>query len=383
MKTMDYPLSNKLDEKVKEFIDASLESSYRVERIEITDERISVSFGEEVTEESFRKQMEELLYISKSINKDLLFESKVRHPYNENPMKYLEAGRDAVRIANGIYMFQGTFLRLFRFFNEYFRNLAEKYNAIELDYPPIWPVDLFREINYFNEFPQQVILTTTVKDSFEAKNRFSQRYDRKNSYDTVSVDDNMQDCRYGLEPAVCDTCYYALKNETNYENRIYTIYNKVFRNEYSKSESLDRLMSFSVRDIMFVGDRDFVLMTRQRLIEDIIDFLEYINLDSKVETANDPFFTSSAIKNVFQYTSRLKYELLAKLNYSESYLAVGSINFHLDFFGRAFNIRLLDGTHAYSGCIGIGFERLVYALYCQYGHDASAWPLELKNKLNI
>ena len=60
----------------------------------------------------------------------------------------------------------------------------------------------------------------------------------------------------------------------SFKNTIYTTYNKVFRNENSKNNSLDRLMSFSVRDIMFVGDKNFVLKTRNRLIEDIKIFLK-------------------------------------------------------------------------------------------------------------
>ena len=133
-----------------------------------------------------------------------------------------------------------------------------------------------------------------------------------------------------------------------------------------------------------MGDEAFVLDVRQRLIEDLSAFLEKLNLNCRIETANDPFFSNdAAMKNVFQNASRLKYELLARLNHSGEYLAVGSINLHLDFFGNAFDIRLPDGGHVYSGCIGIGFERLAYALYCQFGHEVDRWPNELRELLGL
>lgn len=380
---MEYLHDGVLDDKVKGFITSSIETSFNVKKIDITSDKISVEFEEDVSEEKFIKIIKNLLYISKSINRDVLFENKPCHEYNENPMSHLEACKDVIRIADGMFLFQGIFWKIFKSLHEYVKNLAKKYNAIEQEYPTIWPIDLFRKIDYFKEFPQLVFLTTNVKDGFDERNNFSKLYNKDNIYNSIKIDKNIDNSRYGLAPAVCDPCYYALENTNDIQNNIYTSYNKVFRHEFSKTNSLDRLQIFSMREIIFVGDKNFVLMTRQRLIDDLIELLKYLNLDSKIETANDPFFSETAMKSMFQYVSRLKYELLAKLNYSDSYLAVGSINFHLDFFGRAFNIKLPDRSYMYSGCIGIGFERLVYALYCQYGHKIEEWPKDIRNKLNL
>ena len=147
----------------------------------------------------------------------------------------------------------------------------------------------------------------------------------------------------------------------SFKNTIYTTYNKVFRNENSKNNSLDRLMSFSVRDIMFVGDKNFVLKTRNRLIEDIKIFLKKTDLDCTNETANDPFFIGNVDKKLFQDAFELKYEILATIPFLKKKIAIGSINFHLDTFGKAFNIK--NKKNIYSGCIGIGYERLLLALY--------------------
>ena len=381
---MNFPLNKNLDDNVKEFISSSISLSYKIKSLEITDEAIFVDFEEDVSEDTVNALIQKLLYISRSINRDILFDNCLQLNYAENPMQKLESNGEVRKVANGMYSIQGTFLKLLQFFNNYIKEVADKYNAVEQEYPILWPVELYRQINYFKEFPQQVILATTVKDNFEDRSKFADLYAGENDYDSIDIREHMGNSRYGLQSAVCDTCYFLLRNKTDHKNTVYTTYNKVFRNEYSKIDSLDRLVNFSVRDIMFVGDKDFVLLMRQRMIDEMIEFLKKFKLSSKIETANDPFFSNDSIlKNVFQFTSRLKYELLSLLPFSNSYLAVGSINLHLDFFGRVFNIRLIDGTHAHSGCLGIGFERLVYALYSQYGPDTTLWPKGLRRELKL
>lgn len=384
MTALDYKLSADLDDKAKSFLVSSIERSYDTRDVAIADGTLTATFEEEVSQERFSELMTRLLYISRSINQDVLYENKVEHAYSENPMPHLLECGDVTKIADGLFLFQGMFWKVFQGLHEYVKVLAKKYAAVEQEYPALWPVDLFKKINYFKEFPQQVILATTVKNSFEARTSFAERYAGDQDYETVSTAEHLADCAYGLQPAVCDVCYYALSHARDYENRIYTTYNKVFRNERSKTDSLDRLMAFSVRDIMFVGDEAFVLDVRQRLIEDLSAFLKLLDLNCRIETANDPFFTNdTAMKSVFQNASNLKYELLARLNHSGEYIAVGSINLHLDFFGKAFDVSLPDGSSVHSGCIGIGFERLAYALYCQLGHDVERWPSDLRARLGL
>ncbi|GAF79405.1 unnamed protein product, partial [marine sediment metagenome] len=196
--------------------------------------------------------------------------------------------------------------------------------------------------------------------------------------------DLIDDAEYGLEAAVCDCCYYGLEGVSDQENRYYTCYNKVFRNERSATERLDRLTNFSVRDIMFVGTEEYVLECRQRLIDELSDFLRSLRLCAKIETANDPFFANeSAMKSVFQNSQRLKYEILAFIPHLKSEIAVGSVNLHLDFFGNAFDISTNGDETAFSGCIGVGMERMAYALFCQHGHSIADWPREVVDFLEI
>ena len=381
---IEYDLSSTLDKPVRRFVRESVETSYKISSIVFLETRIIFEIVDNISENNFKKFIKNLLYISSSIGKTLLFENKVNLSYSDDPISSLLESNDVKRVAKGLFMFQGDFLKIFQKINGYLKNLAiSRYNAIEQEYPTIWPIDIFKKVEYFKEFPQFAMLITTVKESYNARKNFSELYNSTKDYEKVDIDQNLDDCKYGLEPSVCNTCYYLLSESKFHENTVYTTYNKVFRNEFSKTDSLDRLTNFSVRDIMFVGDEQFVLTVRQKLIEDLAKLLAYFHIDCKIESANDPFFSSEIDRKLFQYSFGLKYELLATIPHSNNLLAIGSVNLHLDTFGKAFNIRLKDDTQAMSGCIGIGFERIVYALFCQHGPLTDKWPKDLKEKLEL
>jgi seryl-tRNA synthetase len=94
-----------------------------------------------------------------------------------------------------------------------------------------------------------------------------------------------------------------------------------------------------------------------------------------VESANDPFFIGEFRKQVaFQSAFQLKYEIRARLPFDDSTLAVGSYNYHQDFFGRRLNISLPNGSLAHTGCVAFGLERIAYAFLAQFGLDPHNWP---------
>ena len=50
-------------------------------------------------------------------------------------------------------------------------------------------------------------------------------------------------------------------------------------------------------------------------------------------------------------------------------VALGSSNYHLDHYGRRFNITRPDGSFAFSTCCGFGLERVAIALIVTHGPD--------------
>ena len=110
--------------------------------------------------------------------------------------------------------------------------------------------------------------------------------------------------------------------------------------------------------------------------------MKELGFPDRVDSANDPFFIGEFRKQAaFQSAFQLKFEIRALLPYRNSTLAVGSYNYHQDFFGRNLNITLPDGTPAHTGCAAFGLERMAFAFVYQYGLDQAQWPANVREAL--
>jgi seryl-tRNA synthetase len=137
-----------------------------------------------------------------------------------------------------------------------------------------------------------------------------------------------------------------------------------------------------MREIIFVGPADYVLASRRTLVDLSARFLDELGMAYEISTATDPFFVDGyAAQAAYQQGFELKFELLAPLPYSGKKLAVGSINYHQDFFGRSFAIRTGQQEVAHTGCIGFGYERLALAFVAQHGLDEKNWPAAVTSRI--
>jgi seryl-tRNA synthetase len=186
-----------------------------------------------------------------------------------------------------------------------------------------------------------------------------------------------------LSPTVCHHLYLALAGETLPSGGLTaTAECHCFRYESSNMVSLERLWNFTMREIVFVGEPDFVadgLDEVRRLAQPIFADL---GLAYSIETASDPFFVDTfRDQTSFQNAYLLKFEIRALLPFKDDTIAAGSYNRHLDFFGRELDIRLADGSPAHTGCVGFGFERLCLAFVAQHGPDPVHWPDPVRQHL--
>lgn len=345
---------------------------------------IEISNIENYVEQEIKATVTKLIFVSKNIKEKVVYTNDFNTSFNEDVNQKLMNLGLVKKVSDGLFAYSGDFLRVIKGIDNYWFNISVKHEAIEEEYPPLWPVELYKDINYFKEFPHEVILAFGVNKEYESLNSFSEAYKKENDYTTIPPNDLFDNSKFGLQSAVCDTCYFLKKNHRSVDSQFYTTKNKVFRNEVSEIDALDRLTAFTVRDIMFVGEQSFVLSARDKMLEEAISFVDKLQLDCRIASANDPFFVNdSIVKNVFQNSSDLKFEILGKVNFLEKEIAVGSINLHQDFFGKSFNSNIENGTLMQSGCIGIGFERLAFVLFSQFGTDVSKWPKTSQEALGL
>ncbi len=142
---------------------------------------------------------------------------------------------------------------------------------------------------------------------------------------------------------------------------------------------MTRLWDFTMRELVFLGTRESVLEQRDRCVKVVGAFFDNHGLAAEIRTASDPFYIAAdaASKTYFQLKAETKFEVSALLP-DEQRLAVGSLNYHTDFFRRAFEIDIKGTGPAHSVCIGFGLERLVCAFLAQHGTEPAAWPERVK-----
>jgi seryl-tRNA synthetase len=274
----------------------------------------------------------------------------------------------------------GLPLRLFRYFDRVFEQFGRSWNAEPLITPTLIPASVLAKCDYFRSFPNNVTFACHLSEDADQIASFRARHQERNSLDDRAVSD-LATPEAGLSPAVCYHVYHLHQGqEIPAAGLVHSVCGKCFRYESSNMASLRRLWDFTLREVVFMGDRQGVLRHRDRSIELMSHFMEENHLAGEIRTASDPFFIApdAVAKTYYQLSSESKLEISLMLP-DGSRLAVGSHNYHTDFFGRAFNVTVEGAGLMHSVCVGFGLERWVYAFLGQHGDRTEHWPAVVRN----
>lgn len=368
---------------IESYLQSAIERSYLFDSYSIKADKIFYNVAANIDSAEVESYMQRIIKVCLTLTQENIYTQTLLTPFCSDAMQDLLDAKSILRIAESTYVFQGKFLSLMKFFDQCIIQLANQLDATEQYYPVRWPIDLFKKINYFKEFPQNIMIVSGVKKDHFSLSNISKQYDKSQQFSEIVLDDSFAPATFALGTSTCDPCYYAMSQQKSVSNAVYTAVSKSFRNEEIQCDGLDRLREFTMREVIVVGNSDFVLEKRFIYIEFVKAFLKFIQLPAKIETANDPFFTNDALlKNAFQSAINSKYEVLIDLAFLGKALAVGSINWHGDHFGKMFDACHGNEHHIHSGCLAFGLERLTYAFVCHYGLEESNWPTTLSDQFH-
>ncbi|MGB9674368.1 MAG: hypothetical protein ACPL3P_09540 [Anaerolineales bacterium] len=299
---------------------------------------------------------------------------------DEDPMPELLHRGEISQEANGVYAFGPLLTRLMDWFEGRFLDLADSFSAQPYRFPTLIPARYMERVGYFRAFPHSLSFATHLHSELNNIDEFAQQAACDEHGHLAVPMERFAAIEMLLSPAVCYHLYFALADKPLPNGRVVaTAVGNCFRYESSNLTSLERLWNFTMREVIFVGPKEFVLENRETARQRMQKVFEEIGMAYRVESANDPFFIGEFRKQAaFQSAFQLKYEIRARLPFKDSTLAVGSYNYHQDFFGRHLNITLPDGSPAHTGCVAFGLERIAFAFLAQFGLDQSRWPAALK-----
>lgn len=308
----------------------------------------------------------------RSLTRTMVFSSaamaspKFAQPYGIEGVHFLGRGQAALR---------GKALQLFSYFDRVFSEMGDAFGAEPARVPTLIPTSTLARCDYFRSFPHMVTFATHLEEDSQVIEAFRAHHSKLGDVDADALD-SMTTPEAGLSPAVCYHTYALHANERiPAQGLVYGVCGKCFRYEASNITDLRRLWDFTMREVVFMGSRDWVLAQRQRGVELMSSFLDQHEIAAEIRTASDPFFLApdAVSKSYFQLSSDTKYEVAALLP-DDSRLAVGSLNYHSDFFGRAFEVEVAGAAAMHSVCIAFGLERWVHAFVAQHGLDTARWP---------
>jgi seryl-tRNA synthetase len=296
-------------------------------------------------------------------------------PNHTDPMGELLERREVFKEGRGIYTLGPLISGLIEYFEGRFMALAESFSATPYRFPTLISAKFLDRVNYFKAFPHSLSFVTHLREELGNIDQFAQHTHWEGEGLNASPD-SFAKIEVLNSPAVCYHWYFSLADQQlKSDHLVGTAVGNCFRYESSNLTSLERLWNFTMREIIFIGKGEYVLEQREIGRQKMTKILEELGLAYQVESANDPFFIGEFRKQAaFQSAFQLKYEIRASLPFSGKTLAVGSYNYHQDFFGRNLNIQLPDGSPIHTGCIAFGLERMAYAFLSQYGLDKKQWP---------
>jgi len=263
----------------------------------------------------------------------------------------------------------GAFLHLLAALDRTLERLAvRQFQAKSHAYNALVPSDWLRRAGYFGAFAHSVTFAVHLNEDYEALERFASRHSQGENpkFEDISEIAAPEHC---LSPAICYHTYGALMDQQLPAGgaSVYTAQGRCFRYESKNLAGLDRLWEFSMREIVWLGERADVLFAREGAIALGWKLVELLDLSARLETACDPFFAQDFPSlRFFQLANDLKYELKIDVAPDRA-IACASFNYHEQFFGTRFGIRTADGGPAHSVCAAFGLERLLYACFCQHG----------------
>jgi len=266
---------------------------------------------------------------------------------------------------NGLGVLDGSQLRVLRAIDAVFRRLAEGWDAPEFRFPFLMRCEDLDRFDYYDNFPHLGLAATRLDpERLGGLLKQSQRPVERIPADV------MEPTAFALPSAACYSVYVNLAGSTlPAEGTLRTTVGTCFRNE-THYQGLQRLLGFSMREIVCVAAEETAKNHLLRAKDAVTTLCAELGLDLRLEVATDPFFDKNSGKAKMQRLFPVKEEFVV------GGLAIGSVNYHRNFFGERCGILAGEDT-AHTSCLAFGLERWVHVLTDRFGSaDAAAAAVE-------
>lgn len=231
------------------------------------------------------------------------------------------------------------------YWQAYLGRILRPYYQSVLRAPLLIPATVLRRAKYLEHFPKHLFLVQSYRHPGRTK-QF-------------------------ITPATCLHVYASLIGRHISKETVF-VHGHCARFEDGRWEPPFRLPDFHMLELVVVGSPQTVTASRNRIEALMSRKFKALGLTGTFQPATDAFFLgSNAGAKLIQQLKGLKREFVVRVRGRN--IALASLNYHEDFFGRRFGIRAA-GAAAHSFCAAFGLERLVEYSLVAWGSDRRSWP---------
>jgi len=289
--------------------------------------------------------------LAESIESDIQFERTGSINGSEDPMPKLLSQGLVQCVGNGLFVLHSPLTEIMDALDHSVAKLAKSVRAESLHVPVLLSPVTMEDSQYLHSFGNQALVAR------------GQMGNPGNGYGEGQV--------LGLvSPTVCYHVFAAKKGSHLSHSALYTALGRCSRVEAGPLSDLSRLTNFTMREIIGFGSEPWCQSQLLKISEKLFDWLnDSLDLSYQYSTASDPFFgQNDGIKKKAQLLAQSKFEVQARLAHRKDPMSVISMNQHGSVFYDRFEIKA-ENNVGYSFCIGVGYERLLYAILSQKGLD--------------
>ncbi|GKX31022.1 hypothetical protein SH1V18_35020 [Vallitalea longa] len=278
--------------------------------------------------------------------------------------------------------FSGELIRLLEYFDRsYVKYMMKHYdNVKEVKYSTLIPKYYMEKLNYFQSAPKHLFYPMTLNN--DTTKDFANSIQKNKGKLPNEFNNYLGTPKYVLQSAPCFKIYFSLQDQEIEDNLIYTVKGECYRNEGKKTYLLERLLNFSMREFVFLGEPNFVVENRENILKWTFEWMQELGIKGNCALANDPFFICDDARKNFEIPKNVKYEVKADIPYKNDSLSIASFDTHGNYFSKTFNFNINKSNKTWSGCMGLGIERCTWSFLQQYGLDNKQWPEIIRRELN-
>ena len=288
---------------IEEFIKSICFVSPDIQNVAIKEDGIEIEISDNSRIVEIRKILVEMM-------KRYTIPNKIRETYYEKCLydkRYYDIStleNEVISFGNGQIGFGEKGKFLFDFLDSKFSEIAYELGAVEKLYPVLLPLDDYSMTGYVRKTPQYAIFCSTVNESLkDLEQTDAAMHDKK-------VKEIIKEPRFALSPSACFHTYIEYKDKTLKDNTIVTFRQNVFRNEGRLNyNEIGRLCDYHVREIVMIGSNEFILESRNKIMQKSKELMSKLQLIGDISLASDSFVVPKMqMYRKIQHIDKSKYE---------------------------------------------------------------------------